>query len=469
MVVEFWTFSKRYNSTKRPTTESESVDFVYKDVTDMHNPILEVKVDVQAYNYAKIGNLYFYVESVQTISRNVWQVQLKIDLLASYKSSIQSGSAMVLYSASIRDDNIIDDRIIPLPTYTTSQTDFYPDNISIGGTYFIRVMGKKIDVEAGYNCGLTPVYMMNSTALKSFIDGVTVDNVWDSVKDYFTNAMEGFIECYWLPFNVLGHYATGEVASVKVGGATIDCGAYVVTNVLSNFSPISEEIAIPWFYDDFRNNEPYSALYFFTPWTGLIKLNASDFYGLDKMTVTYALDIFNGDLTFNLKAGTRIVATISGNAKINLPLSQATINVSGMIAGGAATAGGVGYATGAAMFMKSPKMAIASGIATAVGGLFGGISSAAQNQVVSKGNMSGSVNAVTLMGNTPCTLYVVAQDTVVDPINNASIVGYPLGAVSPLNRFSGFVQTSGASISAPAYESELLAINKLLDGGVYLE
>lgn len=469
MVVEFWTFSKRHNSTKRPTSQSHSVGFVYKDTTDLHNPLLEVKVDVQAYNYAKIGNTYFYVESINTVTRNVWQVQLKIDLLATYKSNIQNGAAMVLYSASLRNENIIDDRIIPLPTYTTNQTSFYPDNISIGGTYFVRAMGKKIDVDDGYNCGLTPVYMMDRTALKSFIDGVTVDNVWDSVKDYFTNAMDGFIECYWLPFDVLGNYATGEVSYVKVGGASIPCGAYVVTNVLSNFTPVSEEVEIPWVYDDFRNNEPYTALYFFTPWTGVIKLNASDFYGLNKMTVSYALDIFNGDLTFNLKAGTRIIATISGNAKINLPLSQATINVSGMIAGGVATAGGVGYAGAAALFMKTPKMAIASGVATAVAGLFGGISSAAQNQVVSKGNMSGTVNAVTFMGNTPCAIYVVAQDVIVDPINNASIIGYPLGAVSPLNRCSGFVQTSGASISAPAYESEVMAINKLLDGGVYIE
>lgn len=469
MVVEFWTFSKRHNSTKRPTSQSHSVGFVYKDTTDLHNPLLEVKVDVQAYNYAKIGNTYFYVESINTVTRNVWQVQLKIDLLATYKSNIQNGAAMVLYSASLRNENIIDDRIIPLPTYTTNQTSFYPDNISIGGTYFVRVMGKKIDVDDGYNCGLTPVYMMDRNALKSFIDGVTVDNVWDSVKDHFTNAMDGFIECYWLPFYVLGNYATGEVSDVKVGGASIPCGAYVVTNVLSNFTPVSEEVEIPWVYDDFRNNEPYTALYFFTPWTGVIKLNASDFYGLNKMTVSYALDIFNGDLTFNVKAGTRIIATISGNAKINLPLSQATINVSGMIAGGVATAGGVGYAGAAALFMKTPKMAIASGVATAVAGLFGGISSAAQNQVVSKGNMSGTVNAVTFMGNTPCAIYVVAQDVIVDPINNASIIGYPLGAVSPLNRFSGFVQTSGASISAPAYESEVMAINKLLDGGVYIE
>lgn len=469
MVVEFWTFSKRHNSTKRPTAQSHSVGFVYKDTTDLHNPLLEVKVDVQAYNYAKIGNTYFYVESINTVTRNVWQVQLKIDLLATYKSNIQNGAAMVLYSASLRNENIVDDRIIPLPTYTTNQTSFYPDNISIGGTYFVRVMGKKIDVDDGYNCGLTPVYMMDRTALKSFIDGVTVDNVWDSVKDYFTNAMDGFIECYWLPFDVLGNYATGEVSDVKVGGASIPCGAYVVTNVLSNFTPVSEEVEIPWVYDDFRNNEPYTALYFFTPWTGVIKLNASDFYGLNKMTVSYALDIFNGDLTFNVKAGTRIIATISGNAKINLPLSQATINVSGMIAGGVATAGGVGYAGAAALFMKTPKMAIASGVATAVAGLFGGISSAAQNQVVSKGNMSGTVNAVTFMGNTPCALYVVAQDVIVDPINNASIIGYPLGAVAPLAQFDGFVQTSGASISAPAYESEVMAINKLLDGGVYIE
>lgn len=469
MVAEFWTLSKRINSTKRPQSEGKKVNFVYKDANDLHNPILEVMTDVTQYNYAQIGNIYFFIESIEVEAKNIWLVHLKIDLLATYKEDVQKTSAMVVYSSSYRNKNIIDDRIIPLPSYDVAETTFYPNNISIAGTYFIRTMGKQIDVESGYNCGLTPVYMMTASNLKSFIEGVTVDGVFEAVKDYFTSAMDGFIECYWLPFNVLGNYATGEVCDVKVGGATISCGAYVVTNVLANFRTVTEELTIPWHYDDFRNNEPYTAIFFFTPWTGLIKLNVSDLYGYSKIVVEYALDIFNGDITFNLKAGSRIIATISGNTKINLPLSQATINVSGMIAGGVATAGGVAHAGIASAFMKNPKTAIAAGIATAVAGMFGGISSAAQNEVVSKGNMSGTVNAVTFMGNTPCAIYVVSQDTIVDPINNASIIGYPLGAVRSLDGLSGFVQTNGASISAPTYQSEIISINNLLDGGVYIE
>lgn len=469
MTAEFWNFAKRYNSTKKPTTDGVQVTFVYKDNTDLHNPLLEVTTDISDKNYAKIGDIYYFVESLQTIAKSLWLVQLKIDLLATYKDDVQNSAAMVVYSSTVRNKNIIDDRIIPLPTYTVAETTFYPNHHSIAGTYFLRAMGKKLDWDAPYNCGVTPVYMLDGNAMKSFIDGVMVDSVFESIKDYFTNPMDGFIECYWLPFNVLGNYASGDVTPIKIGGQTIDCAAYAITNALATFPKLSEELTIPWFYDDFRNNDPYTALYFFTPWSGLIKLNASDCYGYDKMTVEYALDVFNGDLTFNLKVGGRIIATISGNAKIDLPISRATINVSGMIAGGVATAGGVAYASTAAKFMKSPKMAVASGIATAVGGLFGGISSAAQNEVATKGNMSGSINAITFMGSTPCTLYVVAQNTVVDPINNASIIGYPLGAVRSLSGLNGFVQTSGASVSASAYESEITNLNNLLDGGVYIE
>lgn len=469
MVAEFWSFSKRHNSTKRPTTDGGKVNFVYKDASDLHNPLLEVSTDVSSQNYAKIGNIYYFVESVQTLAKNLWLVQLKIDLLATYKDNIQNTAAMVVYSSSYRNKNIIDDRIIPLPTYSVAESTFYPDHTNIAGTYFLRAMGKKLDWDKPYNCGVTPLYMLDRSAMKAFVDGVMVEGVFEAIKDYFTNPMDGFIECYWLPFDVLGKYASGDVTPIKIGGQTIDCAAYAVTNALTSFPKFSEEISIPWFYDDFRNNHPYTALYFFTPWSGLIKLNASDCYGYDKITVDYALDVFNGDLTFNLKVGGRIIATVNGNAKIDLPVSRATINVSGLIAGGVATAGGVAYASAAANFIKSPKMAIASGIATAVGGLFGGISSAAQNEVATKGNMSGSVNAATFMGNTPCALYVVAQNTIVDPINNASIIGYPLGAVRSLDGLSGFVQTSGASVSAPAYESEITTINNLLDGGVYFE
>lgn len=468
MVAKFYSFSKRRNSTKRPT-EGKDVTFVYKDSTDLHNPIIDVTTDVSDYNYAKIGDIYFFVNSMQTIAKNLWRVGLTIDLLATYKADIQNTASMVMYSSSVRNPHIIDDRIITLPTYNTTMSTFYPDHISVGGTYFVRVMGKEVPFSDVYNSGLTPVYMMSSDSLKRFIEGVTVDGVFESIKNYFTNAMDGFIECYWLPFSVNNNYANGTLCTVSVGGASIDCGAIAITNNLSNFSKRTKEITIPWQYDDFRNNEPYSALYFYTPWSGLIKLNASDFYGYEKITVDYALDIFNGDITFNLKVGDRVISTICGNAKINLPLSQITVNASGVISGAVASVGGVAYAGMASKFMKSPKMAIATGIATSIGGMFSAFSSASQNEVASKGNMSGTVNANTLMGTTPCALYVVAQNTLVDPINNASIVGYPLGAVRSLNGLDGFVQTTGASVSAKAYESEISRINNLLDGGVYIE
>ena len=42
------------------------------------------------------------------------------------------------------------------------------------------------------------------------------------------------------------------------------------------------------------------------------------------------------------------------------------------------------------------------------------------------------------------------------------------GDVLSLGALSGYCQTSGASVNAPATDREINEINRLLDGGVYL-
>ena len=68
MQVTFWKFSKRINSTKLPTENGITINAVYfKDITDINNPSIQVSsINMNdGYNYAMIGNKYYYVTAVE--------------------------------------------------------------------------------------------------------------------------------------------------------------------------------------------------------------------------------------------------------------------------------------------------------------------------------------------------------------------------------------------------------------------
>ena len=116
LAVNFYTFSKRINSTARPSTPELSVQAVLKDNSGVSEPVLEINMTNNPgnLNYAYIPQFsrYYYVNDwVWILGR--WEVSLSVDVLATFRPTIGSTNKFVLRSA-YEQNKAINDIFYPM-------------------------------------------------------------------------------------------------------------------------------------------------------------------------------------------------------------------------------------------------------------------------------------------------------------------------------------------------------------------
>ena len=464
MRAEFWNFAKRHNSTKIPSIDGNSVDFVYKDSTDLHNPILEVNTDIQLYNYAKIGNIYFFVDAIETVCKNVWQVRLKIDLLATYKANILNTKAQVIFSASMYDLDILDNRIVATGEYERQSNTaqfvgtLADHNVVPSGTFALTALSNT----SIWATGATTTYFMTYQQMQAFARQLVDADAWEAFKQFFNNPMDGIIECYYLPLDISEFIDLTIDGEVQIGDYTfIEVSAKKAQATNLAIKSLHTQIEIPWIYDDFRRLQPYTELSLFVPFCGAKEISPEMVYNIDVIFIDYSVDITTGNVQAIAYNKEEILQEFSGNCKITLPIGQTQSRVDSIIGatGGAITAI-AGFSSGNVALGATGVLAAISSVVTP-----------ANNKTM--GSMNGSVLGATMGNETKrwqqFRLSATSRKTGDEPSNIRDTIGNALNKVVLLSKLNGFVQTSGVSVSASAYESEIIAINKLLDGGVYIE
>ena len=97
--INFYTFSKKENSTKRPTGAGTVLSCNIKSRSSIVNPFIELKTNPTAFNYCYIPsfNRYYYISDI-TFDSGLWLVTCRIDVLATYKTEIGNTSMYILRS-----------------------------------------------------------------------------------------------------------------------------------------------------------------------------------------------------------------------------------------------------------------------------------------------------------------------------------------------------------------------------------
>lgn len=126
--VTFYSFSKKKNSTARPTGSGTTFACRIKAPSGIIHPIIEISSlsdTFPTFNYAYIpafDERYYFVREWTQEPGNIWAVQLDADPLASWKTAIGSQSFYVLRSSAQRD-GLIRDTMYPMrATYTYNIT-----------------------------------------------------------------------------------------------------------------------------------------------------------------------------------------------------------------------------------------------------------------------------------------------------------------------------------------------------------
>lgn len=447
MVAKFYSFNKRRNSTKKPIGGTE-VTFVYKDATDLHNPTIDVTTNVSNFNYVKIENKYFFVDSIITITKNLWRVSLVIDLLATYYEEFKTSNVFAMYSTSDYNLDLLDARIVTSGAYGTE--------MSVGtqitnstGIYMLNTIAS----DGSLANGLSTTFFIDRGTMQMLAIDFNKPDVWEQLKQWWESPVGAIVELSWLPISmptegyelheiVIGNYATNRKGY---------SGSITSTKVIKG----TQWINIPWHYNDFRNLEPYTQIDLYFPMIGMIALNANDFYGDEQLCIRYTIDLISGNVEVLVYNSTALVATTSGNIKLTLPIGQVQTRISSLVNLGASSVASIAsFASG------HPAM----GVSTLAYGVSNVLT---PRNIVNNGSIHGSgINGNTI--NLP-TLFLTYKITNEEPTNLLEVRGGLSNKMVTISDCEGYLQTIDASVECSAFESEKSIINNMLNGGVYIE
>ena len=205
------------------------------------------------------------------------------------------------------------------------------------------------------NLGLFGVYKMSANRVQSLSQFLWSQNFFDNVLKNFASPMENIISFGVVPFNpsvgadteiYVGNMPTG-VTGFKLSQLyyTKDCGAVDIADVGTC-------------YNSFADYDPYTSLWLYLPYIGMVEISPDDVAMKGKIKVQYKLDAFSGAcvaevLTYTKFTGWIVTHTYSGNCMAQFPLSNASYlgmyaSVAGSTIGGIAM-GATGNYAGAAM------------------------------------------------------------------------------------------------------------------------
>lgn len=481
MQVKFYACNKRENSTLVPESSIATYSCKLKDSVSYMNPVIictdigfgnmfngsEVKI-----NMCSFGGKYYKIIDVTQMRTDLWKISCELDVLATFKDDIKKTSAYIAY-ANTTNTEITDNRFPMKKSVTRSGTlSSLADNMVNGGHYFLSVTGNgktatyalslnalnrvTQKIEDWAKSGVTDIANINEeNALtnlskgmyKLFVGMTTVGSATDNIRG-----------CIWHPWSIAGE--TGANEAITIGNYETGVQGYRIDTRIVTFT---NTVKIPWQFNDWRNREPYTRLYLYLPYIGFTSLSASELQGIANLRVMYSVDLWTGALTVEVSAATSAfyypIATFGGHSGANVPLgitAPIPANVANTVSQTAAmavtggVAGGVGGAIGAGLATLGAN--IGSSLLQPTNVTIGGL-----------GNSSAYGLSKTIALYSDC-------NTVTDNESYyGSVIGVPVCATHAVSEFTGYVRTTGFSISLKEPFSVIRKINTMMDGGVYIE
>ena len=112
MRIEFWTLSKKPNSTAVPGQPDTTQNMDLKSPCSVESPVIVLRNGggVPGWNYCRIPGFsgrYYWIDN-WTYEDNCWIGELSVDVLGTYRGTIGSTSYYVLRSSTSFDTNVVD-------------------------------------------------------------------------------------------------------------------------------------------------------------------------------------------------------------------------------------------------------------------------------------------------------------------------------------------------------------------------
>lgn len=435
MEITLYNFTKRRNSTKRPS-KGILVNVNLKEGCSHYNPSFILTTNPTNFSYLSWGTWYYYITDIVNTRNGVWTISCEIDVLATWKDDIKSTSAFVLYSTSSYDIGIPDTRLSTKPNYIV-KTNVVTYPIVGNPLYVVTYIG-----EGGASMkGITEnslTKLQNALSKNAFAE-LFVDSS-KAVSKMLSNTAQAITGCTYIP-----HCSTSgrPMNIILAGGYNTGASGTLVNR--HDFATTS--ISIPWNFSsgDFRNRSQYTSLLLLLPCYGYLQLNTDNYTGDSSITIDVFQDSATGTIAYKGKDFYCVA-----NMGCNVQISTTT---QGNLASGISSIASVGL------------QALTNPIG-AIGNVFNAVTSSMATNVGSVGSYG---NTISMDSTLNIEIVVMSHDTNVEPSSMATNYGRPCNKVLSLSSLSGYVQTTNANVITWAPKQYKDEIDSLLNGGVYLE
>lgn len=492
MIVDFYNFNKRPNSTKQPavndSTLVELTTVQLKENTSFLNPVLLIppnitvnNVSVQfnpvMFNYVYIPawSRYYYVRDWVYLN-SVWECSLVPDPLASFKTSIGQTSAYVLRSYSQFNTDVTDSFYPATSNMMVSRQNVESEierTTIPSGCFVLGIINN--DSSVNTHVGSVCYYALDMTNMKTlmtylFSDSIYIASGIDEIGDGLFKSMfdpfQYIVSCMWFPFaNTVPAGSNPSLANLKVGYWDITgAKGYPVRQIVKEFGFHSQSEIGHHPQQATRGNyldkAPYTKLTLYYPPFGEIPIDTQymRFYGSGESNWLYGkiyLDFITGnaDLRMSITNGYDIETTADPyytmcqrSSRIGVPIQISKV--------------------------MTDYINMAQSTVGAVSSLFSGNIAGIFSNVIS--GVSNSFPKVGSIGSNGSFLEIIEQPYLIKEYyllvsEDRTEFGRPLCQQKTLSTLSGYIQCGEGDHAFPCTYEEKRIINDALKNGFFME
>lgn len=445
--IVLYHFSKRKNSTKRPTGQGTEVPCLLKSATTFQNPtfILQKPMnDMLQFNYAKWADHYYFIDSTTSINAGQTEISCTEDVLATYKNEI--GNYTCFIERSSNQTTLANDTMyIPTNEWVLSTRNVIHKEKIMTSTYsqqyIIRVVSRT---------GVASYYI-NGDQLNNLLDYMyTESNFTDVITDSITKLMfdpfKYIVDLKWIPF-VESAFKNNNNEAIQLG--FWDSGVMAkridedtVVNFSYSFAFDNPLYAIT----DFRYYSSSFSNYFIKlPFIGVVALNP---YKIDEsVNALYQFDATSGLCNVFLQSKRVVFASYQFQLSVPVQIGYASTNIAQL------TTSAVSLVS--AGFQGNIAQGISSGI------------EAGRSITAPEVSMLGTIGNISNILNNQILEFNSYACTSIDP--DGASEGYADGTVRSISGLSGYIKSRNASIEISGFTGDQEAVNNYLNSGFYYE
>lgn len=466
--VKLYSFSKKENSTARPSGTAREFACIIKTGSGILHPTISLDIgrteSPSQYNYAYIPNFdrYYFIEEWY-FENALWTASLSVDVLATYKTAIGAADLYVLRAADDYDGRIVDN-LYPTKVNSTfeSATISTPWVDAIDGLYIIGAVGKQSVFGSVNYFALTRTQLQ--TLMAQLMDNTVTQNngfdftdVTQALQLAIVDPLQYIKSAIFLPVTDAGGISSGAMTifnypllvgnkliidPAKTYSWTLPTKKHPQTNTRGNYV----------------NTAPYTKATLMFPPFGVIDLDTTVLCNVSEINITVRLDIPTGLGILEVYANNILLNKIEAQIGVPIQLAQVTRDYVGAIS---QTIGAIGSAAGAV------ASGLTGNVAGAVSGGIGaasGIGNAAMS-LIPRANTVGSGGSYAQLLENPRLDFQFFECVDDDITQN----GRPLCQIKRINTMSGYMLIQDGDVATTGTAEENRSIRAFLEGGFYYE